>query len=358
MSKAKDKADVWMPLFIGDYLADTGRLTTEQHGAYLLLLMDYWRNGPPPNDDATLAQIARLAPAAWKKCRPAVLRFFTEVDGLLHQKRIDHELEECQKRKNVAVAKATVAAQKRWGKQSSGNAPSIATSMPGALPEAVPEALHEAMLEQCPSPSPSPTTSEVSGVVNPGGIAQGGDHATSHLQNKQTGEENARPVQIRILLRQHGMPVTSNSAEVLDMVRLSVTDLEITETVDVFRQKKPGDSPNAKYILSMIVTAREKAAKALTGDVPTSSAGGSTAEPDQWWMGGASVWETEGARLGVKRQAAKGEQLHDYMPRVIKAAGEGPWREWYFNRLMKERSSRYAGDYEYVYGFPPIGDAA
>jgi uncharacterized protein YdaU (DUF1376 family) len=85
--------DTWMPLYIGDYLGDTMELDGAQHGAYLLLLMYYWRNGPLPIDDAKLAQIARTDIRLWKKLvGPVVRAFFHEQDGRLHQKRCDLEL--------------------------------------------------------------------------------------------------------------------------------------------------------------------------------------------------------------------------------------------------------------------------
>ena len=61
--------DTWMPLYVDDYLGDTQRFNTEQHGAYILLIMDYWRNGPPPDDDGVLAQITRLDRTRWRKHR-------------------------------------------------------------------------------------------------------------------------------------------------------------------------------------------------------------------------------------------------------------------------------------------------
>jgi len=85
----------YMPLWIGDYLRDTQHLTTEQHGAYLLLIMYCWQHGALPPDDASRAQIARLFQISrWKKIKPAVEAFF-EPDGT-HRRvtkeraRVDH----------------------------------------------------------------------------------------------------------------------------------------------------------------------------------------------------------------------------------------------------------------------------
>ena len=83
------KADIWMPLYIGDYLADTARLTTEQHGAYLLLLMDYWRSGRLPDNDQVLAQISKLSPDAWGNAKAMLKQFFSISDGYWIHARVE-----------------------------------------------------------------------------------------------------------------------------------------------------------------------------------------------------------------------------------------------------------------------------
>lgn len=79
-----------MPLYIAEYLADTGHLSTTQHGAYLLLLMHYWRKRVLPDDDKQLAAIAKLPLRLWLgDCKETLQAFFT--DGWVH-KRVEGEL--------------------------------------------------------------------------------------------------------------------------------------------------------------------------------------------------------------------------------------------------------------------------
>lgn len=80
-----------MPLYIGDYLADTMHLSGPEHGAYLLLLMHEWRTGPLPDDDRQLANIARTDPAAWSAMAPTVRAFFVAAEGRLTQLRLERE---------------------------------------------------------------------------------------------------------------------------------------------------------------------------------------------------------------------------------------------------------------------------
>jgi uncharacterized protein YdaU (DUF1376 family) len=149
------KSDIWMPFYIGDYLADTQLLTTEQHGAYFLLILAYWRNkGPIPADDKVLASICKMPPADWKKAKPSIEKFFTKQDGMLRQKRIDLEIERSGEKRSMAVKKARLGAMVRYAK---GAGYEINTKSANvfkvleALPEALPEALLEALLVQYPN---------------------------------------------------------------------------------------------------------------------------------------------------------------------------------------------------------------
>src|ERR1700723_2883178 len=80
-----------MPVYIGDYLADTMHLSTEQHGAYLLLLFHLWRRGILQDDDVVLAQITGLPMRAWSICRVVLAEFFEIRDGLWHHGRVERE---------------------------------------------------------------------------------------------------------------------------------------------------------------------------------------------------------------------------------------------------------------------------
>lgn len=78
-----------MPLYVADYLRDTRKLTAAEHGAYLLLIMEYWTAGKLPDDDKQLSRIACMTGAEWRKAKPNVKDFFT---GTWTHKRIDAEL--------------------------------------------------------------------------------------------------------------------------------------------------------------------------------------------------------------------------------------------------------------------------
>ena len=110
------KTDIWMPLYIGDYLADTSRLTTEQHGAYLLLLMDYWRNGRLPDDDAVLANITRLSAEAWEKHRGVLQGFFQGQDGEWVHLRVEQEKDKSEDLKKAQIKKSIVGNYVKYGK--------------------------------------------------------------------------------------------------------------------------------------------------------------------------------------------------------------------------------------------------
>ena len=121
---------LWMPMYWGDYLSDTGHLSTLEHGAYLLLIAHYWQTGCLPTDEPRLARIAKLDSEQWSCVRNAIASLFSK--NWTHT-RIDKELEKSEEKSK----KATDSASKRWNKtekpimrtQCEGNANAYANAM-------------------------------------------------------------------------------------------------------------------------------------------------------------------------------------------------------------------------------------
>lgn len=83
----------FMQLYVSDFVGDTMDLSTEQVGAYLLLLMAMWNAGGELKNDATkLARVARLPADYWAAVWSDLLPYFDVADGKVTHGRLAKEL--------------------------------------------------------------------------------------------------------------------------------------------------------------------------------------------------------------------------------------------------------------------------
>ena len=105
-----------MPFYITDYLGDTMHLTTEQHGAYFLLLMAAWKGGGKlTNDPGSLQQITRMTPQQWSRSAHVLQQFFIVTEGFWIHKRVRMELEKAKSKTNRKAAAGAEGAAAKWG---------------------------------------------------------------------------------------------------------------------------------------------------------------------------------------------------------------------------------------------------
>ncbi|MCA6941360.1 DUF1376 domain-containing protein [Pectobacterium polaris] len=82
----------YMQLYIADYLADTMHLSTEEHGAYLLLMFNYWQTGKPIPKNR-LAKIARMGNDRWISVESSLKEFFNDNGAEWVHERIERDLD-------------------------------------------------------------------------------------------------------------------------------------------------------------------------------------------------------------------------------------------------------------------------
>lgn len=106
----------YIQLYVADYLADTMHLTTEQHGAYLLLIMNYWQTGKALRVDR-LQCVCKLSNDRWLSVKDSLSEFFEEVDGTWYHKRIEYELQKVLGKSKQASMAGKASAAKRAEKK-------------------------------------------------------------------------------------------------------------------------------------------------------------------------------------------------------------------------------------------------
>ncbi|MDX0276728.1 DUF1376 domain-containing protein [Sinorhizobium meliloti] len=92
----------FMQLYVSDFIGDTLHVSTEQIGAYMLLLMAMWNaGGRLPNDDAKLARVVRMSVKKWKAIEDDLLGFFDVTDGEIHHNRLTKELQKSERKSQL-----------------------------------------------------------------------------------------------------------------------------------------------------------------------------------------------------------------------------------------------------------------
>lgn len=118
----------YMKFYPSDFAGDTLRLTAEEVGAYMLLLIAMWNaKGSLPDDPTLLARIARVTPAKWERISPNLEVYWThDEEGRISQKRLTAELQNAEEKSKIARGSANhrwKAKSRETLKTSNANAP-------------------------------------------------------------------------------------------------------------------------------------------------------------------------------------------------------------------------------------------
>ncbi len=126
----------WFSFNADAYTGDTGHLTTEEHGAYLLLMLAYYRSEKPlPCSDKAMASLTKLSVAKWLDCKATLEPFFFEENGVWRHERIDAEISERRLRHEKWTNRARAGGVAKAAKDNAAKVLEADTSRPQATDE-------------------------------------------------------------------------------------------------------------------------------------------------------------------------------------------------------------------------------
>lgn len=118
----------YMQFYVAEYLADTGHLTTMQHGAYLLLLMNYWQRGKALHAlNGRLATVARMSNEEWNAVEDVLSEFFEVREDSWFHARVERDLSAVRAKCEQASSAGKASAQRRLNGRSTSVASGVST---------------------------------------------------------------------------------------------------------------------------------------------------------------------------------------------------------------------------------------
>lgn len=107
-------ADPYFPIYPGDYLRDTRGLSLDEHGAYFLLLMNYYaEEGIPSDKDRLYRTCGALTPKDQAAVDHIVGKYFPIIKGRFTNKRADEEIEKRKRYIEMQTRKSALAVEFR-----------------------------------------------------------------------------------------------------------------------------------------------------------------------------------------------------------------------------------------------------
>lgn len=86
----------WVAFYMGDYLKKTKDLTLDQHGAYLLLLIECWSKGRiPKQNEQMICRILGIPASRYRRTFASMVERYFNADGT--NKRATEEIEKAEK---------------------------------------------------------------------------------------------------------------------------------------------------------------------------------------------------------------------------------------------------------------------
>lgn len=125
----------YMQLYVADYLADTSHLTTTEHGAYLLLMFNYWQRGQSfkAKDEQSLnkrlATVARMSVDEWTGVADSLREFFNTSSTEWRHERIERDLNAVHAKSSKASAAGKASAARRKSKNPPNEPTDVATDV-------------------------------------------------------------------------------------------------------------------------------------------------------------------------------------------------------------------------------------